>query len=453
MSRRPLARRTFLRGMTGAASAVVALPLLEAMLNTHGTALADGTALPTRFMSWFFGNGVLLPRFEPVAAGADYPLSEELAPLSEVRDYVTVLTGLENHCEALITHHEGMTAFNGYTMVEIEGLFSKAGGPTIDQRIAAALGDVTPIASVHVGVSKHTSVMDSGTTMFALSHKGPNEPQYPKFDPQEVWAELFGSFVAKPDDRALRVSILDAVRDDVSRLRGRLGALDNQRLDAHLEGVFALEKKVTAMPPQCALPEMPTVANVDVDGVEPIAAVNEAIADLLVYAFACDITRVASCMFIGGAAETVFAEIGQTVGHHFNTHDAGAQDQVHEGVVYIMERFASVLKKFKAAVDIDGKNLLDTSIIFCSSDCAEGISHSVSRQPILLAGHGRGKLIYPGIHVQAAPYPYSAGNTSDALLTCLQAFDPAATSIGGGAPMSTTPLTAIMGPAFGRAPG
>ena len=448
MSRRPLARRTFLRGVTGAASAVVALPLLEAMLNRHGTALADETPLPTRFMTWFFGNGVLLPRFEPTAVGPDYPLSEELAPLAAVREYVTVLTGLENRCEVLITHHEGMTAFNGYTMVEIEGLFSKAGGPTIDQRIAAAIGDVTPIASVHVGVSKHTSVMDSGTTMFALSHKGPNEPQYPRFNPQEVWAELFGSFVPKPDDRALRVSVLDAVRDDVTRLRAQLGAHDKHRLDAHLEGVFALEKKITALLPQCALPGPPDEANVDVDGVEPITAVSDAIADLLVYAFTCDITRVASCMFLGGAAETVFSEIGQTVGHHFNTHDAGAQDQVHEGVVYIMERLASMLERFKAAVDIDGKNLLDTSIVFCSSDCAEGISHSVSRQPILLAGHGRGRLVFPGIHHQAAPYPYSAGNTSDALLTCLQAFDPAATSIGAGAPMSTTPLVEIMGPAF-----
>ncbi|MCY1004655.1 hypothetical protein OV079_03535 [Nannocystis pusilla] len=74
MPRRPLARRTFLRG---AAQAVIALPLLEAMLNDHGTALADETPLPTRFMTWFFGNGVLLPRFEPTATGVDWPLSEQ----------------------------------------------------------------------------------------------------------------------------------------------------------------------------------------------------------------------------------------------------------------------------------------------------------------------------------------------------------------------------------------
>ena len=41
-------------------------------------------------------------------------------------------------------------------------------------------------------------------------------------------------------------------------------------------------------------------------------------------------------LWIGGAAETSFAELGQTTGHHYNTHDPGAQGEVHRGVVYIM---------------------------------------------------------------------------------------------------------------------
>jgi hypothetical protein len=169
--------------------------------------------------------------------------------------------------------------------------------------------------------------------------------------------------------------------------------------------------------------------------------------DLLVYAFQCDITRVASMLFHGGAAETVFSEIGVWSGHHNNSHNPNSEE-LHTGIVHIMGRFADMLEKFKASIDIDGKNLLDTSIIYCSSDCAEGWTHSIQRQPIILAGHGRNKLIYPGIHVQAAPYPQSDGNTSDVLLTVLQAFDPTATSIGAGAPMSTTPMEAIKGTDF-----
>jgi len=447
INRRTIPRRTFLRGLVGGSAAVVGLPLLEAMLDSHGEALADGNALPTRFITWFFGNGVILPRFEPAATGPNYPLSEQLQPLAGVRDYVTVLTGLRNRCEQTVTHHEGMTVFNGHTMAELNGLFSKAGGPTIDQLIAAKIGQDTPVASIHLGVSKHLSVMDSGTTMHALSHKGPNEPQYPQFNPQQVWTDLFGAFAPQADDRALRSSILDAVRDQTAALRTRLGKLDNQRLDAHLDGVHALEKKIEATVPLCTLPEKPTETNTDVGGVEPITAVNDVMSDLLVYAFQCDITRVASVLFHGGAAETVFSEIGLWSGHHNNSHSQDSPE-LQAGILHIMERFADMLAKFKASVDIDGKNLLDTSIVYCSSDCAEGWTHSIERQPIILVGHGRNKLVFPGIHVQAAPYPQSDGNTSDVLLTCLQAFDDTATSIGAGAPMSTTPMDEIKGTMF-----
>src|SRR5690606_32823149 len=134
----------------------------------------------------------------------------------------------------------------------------------------------------------------------------------------------------------------DAVREDAARLRGRLGTVDRERLDAHLDAVGALEEKILALPPSCTIPEMPSETNEDVNGAEPMIAVNEAMTDLLVHAFSCDVTRVASVFFLGGASETVFSDLGHTTGHHYNTHDFGAQDLVHEGVVYTMERLATL---------------------------------------------------------------------------------------------------------------
>jgi hypothetical protein len=57
MRRHALSRRTVLRGMMGGAIAAVALPTLEAMLDSSGTRLASGAPLPQRFMTYFFGNG------------------------------------------------------------------------------------------------------------------------------------------------------------------------------------------------------------------------------------------------------------------------------------------------------------------------------------------------------------------------------------------------------------
>lgn len=458
MSRHKLNRRTLLRGITsGGLGIAVGLPLLDIMLNSNGTALADGEELPMQFMTWFFGNGVRLDKFEPSVVGPNWEVSSELAPLTPVKKHINVLTGLQNRCSDQITHHEGMTAFNGYDFVDQVGLYSRAGGPTIDQVIADKIGTKTAVKSVQVGVSKRTSIMDSGTTMHSLSHRSSAEPLWPEFNPQVVWQTLFGEFQPKPDDRALRKSVLDAVSNDVKKLKGRLGAIDNQRLDSHLTSIAELQGKIATLPPSCELAGKPTETNADVNDpnapmmgtkTEPIDSVNRAMAELLVYAFKCDITRVASLMFLGGAAETNFADLGFYSGHHNNTHDPSAQNnEVHNGVIYIMGKLAYLLQEMEKVVDPMGKSLLDTGLVYVSSDCSEGLSHSIARQPVILAGNARGRIISPGIHYQATPgIPNNAaGNISDVLLTVLQAYDPTATSVGGGAPMSTTPLEAIRG--------
>ena len=56
--RRTIDRRTMLRGVLGGAAVAVGLPLLEISLDDHGTALADGGALPVRFGTWFWGCGM-----------------------------------------------------------------------------------------------------------------------------------------------------------------------------------------------------------------------------------------------------------------------------------------------------------------------------------------------------------------------------------------------------------
>ena len=84
-------------------------------------------------------------------------------------------------------------------------------------------------------------------------------------------------------------------------------------------------------------------------------------------------------------------------------------------------------------------NLLDNTMVFFSSDCSEGWSHSVQKQPIIIAGRGGGYLKTPTAH-----YASNGGNPTDVLLTMLRRFNPAAASVGGGAPMSTTPFTDIL---------
>lgn len=457
-----LKRRTFLRGALGGGVACIALPALDAMMNLEQTAFADGSSAPRRYMSWFFGNGFILDRFEPIGVGPNWMLNTHMQPLAAVKDYLTVVTGLSNRATDAITHHEGMTVWSGYTMRDIgqgAGFFSNAAGPTIDHLISEAIAGQTPIASVHVGVSKAKSPADNGTTMHALSHRGHLQPNYAVTNPSAVWQALFGSFAQPKDDRELRLHILDSVKGDVDSLKTRLGPADNVRLDAHLESIAALETKLMTATPVCDLPPDPMFTNNQSINNEMLAYTNELMSDLICYAFTCDLTRVATLLFIEGAAEPSLTEIpGNNNSWHEYSHNTGSWymgGPFDNGQIYMMQRFAYLLERMRNTMEFDGTNLLDNSMVLLSSDSSDGSLHSIRRQPMLIAGHGGGYLKHPGIHYQPEPlsgnYNYgshpgpSSGNTSDVLLALLHAFDPSATRVGeqDGAG-SSTPLTEIL---------
>ncbi len=48
-----LNRRRVLRGMIDGGAVTVGLPLLNYFLNGKGNAMADGTAMPVRFGTWY----------------------------------------------------------------------------------------------------------------------------------------------------------------------------------------------------------------------------------------------------------------------------------------------------------------------------------------------------------------------------------------------------------------
>ena len=93
-----LNRRTFLRGALGGGIASVGLPVLDAMMNLEQTALADGGSQPQRYISWFYGNGFILDRWEPIGVGEGWQLNTHMQPLASVKDYLNVVTGLSNRC-------------------------------------------------------------------------------------------------------------------------------------------------------------------------------------------------------------------------------------------------------------------------------------------------------------------------------------------------------------------
>ena len=175
-----ISRRAVLRGTVGGGIAVaVPLPRLVGMLNDNGTAYAAGGALPVRFGSWFFGNGIIPSRWVPVRTGTgdNWALSEQLSPLQVVKPYISVVTGLGIKGPDISPHKahpvQALTAAQtGAGTVQL---------PTIDQ-VAAAITNTSTLypKGIHVGMS------GSGGTM-NVSFSGPSAPNPPELSPAALF--------------------------------------------------------------------------------------------------------------------------------------------------------------------------------------------------------------------------------------------------------------------------
>jgi hypothetical protein len=425
-----LSRRTLLKGALGGASIAIGLPLLEAMLNSNGTALAQGQELPRRLGIFFWGNGVKLDRWNPAATGANWTFSPALEPLGDLKPYVSVVSGMNIMTGNERGHHAGTVGIlSGAPMVPQphpnSGYVSTFSAASIDQIAAAAIGSTNRFKSLELGISRRV-VKGEGTTLMHLSHNGPDSTNPPEYDPAAVFNRVFGAEFTPPTGgpsvaevtRGLKQSVLDAVKADISSLKSRVGTSDSRRLDQHLENVRLIENQLKVVAPpvsaMCTLPTNPgTFA--DQSSKEMLEERMTAMSALIAMALACDLTRVFTVMFSGSVGSTVFHQVGVTGGHHSLTHDEpGDQPLVQATTVFTVKQFAILLNALRSITEADG-NVLDRCAILASSDTADGKAHSIRDYPILVAGKAGGALVHPGVH-----YRSSGENTSKVLLTLLR---------------------------------
>jgi hypothetical protein len=449
-----LGRRALLRGM----GATLALPLLEAMLDGHGEALADGTPLPVRFGVFFFGNGVILNRWVPPNTGADYLLSEELAPLKDasagidVKSYVSVASGFALKTPDYRGHHNGCAAImSGAPIIPLPPngapYSSKFSRRTVDHVLGDLIGASTPFKTLQLAVSKRANT-EQGPTLLTISHAGPDAPVSPILEPAALFDRLFPAGGAAPTSNdpyaRLRVSVLDKVNTDAKRLQSKLGTADRARLDAHLTAVSELRTRIlmmSSMSQGCSAPVRPSQTNTDVDGIEPMELVSAAMSDVQALAWACDLNRVATFQFSGASGNQCYKQLSPGVPRdveHNLTHDSTQQEKVHQAVLFTMRCFARHLEAFRRMAEGQG-NLLDSSVIVCSSDVSEGLSHGTTDMPMLIAGKARGAL-KAGVHVRTD----ALDNTSNVMLTAMKATGAAVTNFGDAAGFSATTVPGLL---------
>ena len=399
----PIHRRTVLKGIGTA----IALPALEAMLPL--TAFAQSVApKSTRMAFLFVPNGVDIGNWTPATEGALGTLSPLLQPLEAVKSKINVLTGLTQHNAFALGDGPGDHARSTATWLTGVHVKKTAGsdiqaGISADQVAAEFIGGKTRFASLEIGCERGAQAgdCDSGYSCAyssSISWRGESTPNAKEVNPRLVFERLFGAGTPEDADsrakrKKYRMSILDMVTEDASKLKGQLGKRDQQKVDEYLTAVREIERRlqqVESKQVEGALASAIKPTGVPADFAEHIRLMG----DMMVLAFQADMTRICTFMYANDGSNRSYPTIGVADGHHDMSHHGQNPDKLEKKRkidIFHVEQLAYILKKMDSIKELDG-SLLDNTLLVYGAGISDGDRHNHDNLPILVAGRGSGTL-------------------------------------------------------------
>jgi hypothetical protein len=398
----PITRRTVLQGL----GVSVALPLLEAM--QPGLLFSAPAVKPPRRMAFLYvPNGIHMQDWKPKEVGSKFDLPATLKPLAPYRDQLTVLTGLtadkaRPNGDGPGDHARAMSAFlTGCQPRKTAGANIKA-GISADQFAAQQIGKLTKFASLEIGCEggRQAGNCDSGYSCAyssTISWRAESSPVAKEINPRLVFQRLF-SVGGKSADSwkrdAYKKSLLDFVAEDARSLKGRLGAIDQRKLDEYLTGVREIEQRLVRAE------KVPDVKGVPGGYKAPTGLPKDRkehlrlLADMLVLAFQADLTRIATFVFANEGSNRPYREIDVPEGHHDLSHHRGKkekQEKIQKINFFHVEQLAYFISRLKAVKEGEG-TLLDQCMIAYGSGNSDGNRHNHDDLPVLLLGKGGGSI-------------------------------------------------------------
>jgi len=393
ITKKALPRRTFLRGM----GATVALPLLDAMIPSM-TALAKTPAAPVRRLGFIYmPMGCDLSRWTPAGEGRLTELSPALQSLAPVVDQLTVISNLELKNEYPGTHATSNAAFLSAAKAKWTESTDYYLGTTVDQIAAKQIGQQTLLPSLEMSMDLLQTIgqCDNGYACVYqnnLSWSSPTTPLPAEAHPRIVFERLFGEGGNAADRRAAlerRASLLDWVRDDITRLQNTLGPEDRTRVGQYLDTVREVERRIQQA--EGATNESP-LPDLDRPTGVPAAYADHAklMFDLQVLALQGDVTRVITFQLARETSNRTYPEIGVADPHHPLTHHGNDPEKIARMAkinAFHVSLFAYFLEKMKATPE-GGGTLLDHSLYLYGSGMGNPNVHDHVNLPVLVAGGG-----------------------------------------------------------------
>ena len=412
-----IGRRRFLRGLGAGAAA---LPFVRLVAGSRAS--GAGVSPPLRFIGVYHPHGIAAELYAmregetETSFDLTYPDSP-LQPFDDpatygrsFKDKVVVIEGVDVLSDTN-AHNSAGTILTGSRIVGGDG--GLPWNSSLDQFLAVEnrLGDATLVPSVALAVgSKQLSARET------LSFGQGGIPISKIIDPAVAFDFLFRRAVVGADpaaqaraERAQRLgkSLIDFARGDIQRLRARVGPFEVQKLDQHLAALRALEKKrdVLSLPSGCTLPVRPAAFPrlERHNGGEPyFDAITDLHIDLLALAMGCDITRFGTLVMNdlsyagnplglpednhGGMAHTYSASPLGSSGHPVGSGDPETWKLLAKFNRYCYGKVARLLQR------LDEAGILDSTLVYASSDMGNPAAHSTRNVPTVLAGGANGNI-------------------------------------------------------------
>jgi hypothetical protein len=377
---------------------------------------ADSDGFPKRLILFYYPIGTSMAGWRCTGTERDFTLSPALMPLERHKDSLIILDGIDQEVSAnngFLLGHPGLVAF--FTGIEpLAGDFTTctssygwAGGPSVDQFVADAYGDTTPVRSLCCGTMLQTN--DHSLPYSRLSYRGANQPVAPLEDPARIFSHLFGDVDLDPTEvlrqQRQRQSVIDAVAGDILALERQIRGSDRDKLDAHLDNLRLVEHRIqNPLGAACAAPIAPTAG---ICAYNARSDCNEAnmpvLFDLMTTALACDVTRIVAYQ---GASEGN----GPRMPHHTDIPHELSHRSDPEGYLlqtevtaFWMDALAQLLDRLASVPEGDG-TLLDNTLVVAGCAIGEAWYHGARNLPIVLAG-GAGGYFETGRYLRYGSYP------------------------------------------------
>lgn len=384
-----ISRRTVLRG----AGVAMALPWFES-LPVWGGEAASGSqpqTFPKRFAALFMGNGISPDHWWAKGTGAGMELSKTLEPLAPLKSKLNVITGLFNKNATGVGIHPGQTG-NILSGAALQKGAVLRGGVSMDQVLAARLGEQTPQPSLVLGCEQPiTGYHETNFSMAYSSHISWQDADSPV--PMEVYPSLaFDSLFDNQGSRRTR-SILDRVKEHAAHLNQDLSGADRRKLDEYLTSVREVEKRINrtrAMKGQAddlarakGRPAA-TMPRPDNGLPEDIREHMRLMGDIIALAFQTDKTRIATLLLCRDLSGLFYPFLDVRLAHHPASHDDGS-DSYERVSRYYVGQLAYLAGRLDAMPEGEG-TVLDHSCLMFVSNLWSGSRHDSTKVPLLLAG-------------------------------------------------------------------